>query len=223
MVSVIIPTLNEESCLGQSLADLQAHRAHEVLVVDGGSTDRTCRIAIDFARVLESPPGRAWQMNHGARHASGDILLFLHADCTLEPGALDDAVTALKHRDIAAACFRMAIRAPHLFYRSIEACATARVRLSGIAYGDQGIVVRRDLFHQLGGFPQLHLMEDLFFSLKLRRQGRVVVLPRRIFVSPRRWQRVGIVRQTLRNWLLTALAAGGVHPDRLARLYPAIR
>jgi hypothetical protein len=83
--------------------------------------------------------------------------------------------------------------------------------------------VERERFRRLGGFPPLRLMEDVFLSTRLRRQGRVVVVPRRIFVSPRRWQRQGVVRQTLRNWALTALAAGGVHPDRLAPFYPAVR
>ena len=88
---------------------------------------------------------------------------------------------------------------------------------------DQGFFVRRDCFERLGGFPHLRLMEDLFFSRTLRREGRIVVAPERIFVSPRRWQRAGLVRQTLRNWTLTALAAGGIHPDRLAAFYPVVR
>lgn len=162
-------------------------------------------------------------MNLGASQATGDLLLFLHADCKLEPGALEEVQRVLQGRGVAGGCFTMAIRERHLLYRSIELCATARVRLTGVAYGDQGIFLRRDLFRKLGGFPSLRLMEDLFFSLKLRRQGRVVVAAKRIYVSPRRWQRVGIVRQSCRNWLLTALAAGGVHPDKLAKLYPAIR
>jgi hypothetical protein len=97
------------------------------------------------------------------------------------------------------------------------------VRLTGLVYGDQGLFVERRRFARCGGFPPLRLMEDVFLSKTLRRQGRMVVAPRRIFVSPRRWRRQGVVRQTLRNWALTALAAGGVHPDRLAAFYPAVR
>src|SRR5205807_4252213 len=108
----------------------------------------------------------------------------------------------------------MRVRAEGSLYRLIDACAAARVRLTGLVYGDQGLFVRRDLFERVGGFPLLRLMEDVFLSRTLRRLGRVVVAPRRLFVSPRRWQRTGLVRQTLRNWTLTALAAGGVHPDR---------
>jgi hypothetical protein len=117
----------------------------------------------------------------------------------------------------------MAVRAPGLLYRTIDFCATARVRLTGLVYGDQGLFLCRRLFERLGGFPRLRLMEDLFFSRELRRQGRITVVPRRIFVAPRRWQGAGLVRQTLRNWVLTALVAGGVHPDRLAAFYPVVR
>ena len=117
----------------------------------------------------------------------------------------------------------MTVTAPGLVYHLIDACATARVRLTGLVYGDQGLFVERRRFEHSGGFPLLRLMEDVFLSKTLRRQGRMVVAPRRIFVSPRRWQRQGVVRQTLRNWTLTALAAGGVHPDRLAAFYPVVR
>ena len=95
--------------------------------------------------------------------------------------------------------------------------------LTGLAYGDQGLFLRREQFMKLGGFPPVRFMEDLFFSKRLRQFGRIAVARRRIFVSPRRWQQAGAVRQTLKNWMLTALAAGGVHPDRLAGLYHAVR
>jgi hypothetical protein len=162
-------------------------------------------------------------MNSGAANASGDALLFLHADCTLEDGALAEVRRLLAHPQTAAGCFRMTVPSRQPLYRCIDACATARVRLFGIAYGDQGLFLRRDTFERAFGFPPLCLMEDVFLSLKLRRLGRIVVARKRIYVSPRRWQRAGLVRQTLRNWALTALAATGVHPDRLARYYPNVR
>jgi rSAM/selenodomain-associated transferase 2 len=222
-ISIVIPTLNEAACLGETLQRLRAEGPHEVLVVDGGSTDATCRIAAAGARLLHGPRGRAAQLNLGAAHATGETLLFLHADCALEAGALRAAAHALGRRGVAAGCFRMTVTALGPVYRLIDGCATARVRLTGIVYGDQGLFVERERFRRLGGFPPLRLMEDVFLSTRLRRQGRVVVVPRRIFVSPRRWQRQGVVRQTLRNWALTALAVGGVHPDRLAPFYPAVR
>src|SRR5262245_55805969 len=222
-VSVIIPALNEAACLAETLHCVRAQAPREIIVVDGGSGDGTREIASAADVVLEAPRGRARQMNAGAARAAGDVLLFLHADCTLEPGALAAARRCLAGRQYSAACFTMTVAAAGVLYRSIDACATARVRLTGLAYGDQGLAVRRQDFERRGCLPLLRLVEDVFFSRALRRRGRVAVLPSRIFVSPRRWQRTGLVRQTLRNWALTALAAAGVHPDRLAAFYPAVR
>jgi rSAM/selenodomain-associated transferase 2 len=222
-VSLIIPTLNEESSLAATLAALRRQRPHEVIVADGGSTDATRNAAGGADLFLEAPRGRANQMNAGAARARGDVLLFLHADCMLEDGALPEAERRLRNPEVAAGCFSMTVAADGRLYRWIDACATARVRLTGIAYGDQGLFLRRQLFERLGGFPPLRFMEDVFFSRRLRRHGRVIVARSRIFVSPRRWQRAGLVRQTLRNWTLTALAAAGVHPNRLATLYPVVR
>src|SRR5262249_6774435 len=223
-ISVLIPALNEAAALPARLASLQRQRPHEGIVVDGRSREATRELAAAGAdRVLMGIRGRAAQMNLGAKHATGDALLFLHADCVLEDGSLAEAGRLLRRPKVIAGCFRMTVSQRNLLYRSIDACATARVRLFSIIYGDQGLFLRRESFERLGGFPELRLMEDVFLSLKLRRYGHVVVGRSRIYVSPRRWQRVGIVRQTLRNWALTALAAAGVPPDRLARFYPAVR
>jgi rSAM/selenodomain-associated transferase 2 len=222
-VSIVIPTLNEAACLAATLAALRAQGPHELIVADGGSTDDTRRAAAAADLFVEAPRGRASQMNAGAARAGGDVLLFLHADCILQAGALAEAERRLRRPGVAAGCFTMTVSAGGALYRLIDTCASARVRLSGIAYGDQGLFLRRELFERLGGFPALRLLEDVFFSQRLRRAGRVVVAGRRVFVSARRWQRAGLVRQTLHNWALTALAAGGVHPDRLAKFYPAVR
>jgi rSAM/selenodomain-associated transferase 2 len=222
-VSIIIPTLNEAGCLAETLTSLREQQPHQIIVVDGGSQDRTCEIASVADGVFSSLPGRARQMNLGAAHATGDIFLFLHADCQLEAGALDAAKNCLSSRNVIAGCFTMRAQAAGLLYRWMDGWASARVRLSGMIYGDQGLFIRRDDFLRLGGFPELRLMEDVFFSRVLRREGRVVVAPKRIFVSARRWQGSGLIRQTARNWILVGLAAGGVHPDRLTALYPAIR
>jgi rSAM/selenodomain-associated transferase 2 len=222
-ISVIIPTLNEAGCLPDTLRSVRAESPSEIIVVDGGSTDATCRMAGQADLLLHSPRGRAVQMNYGAAHATGDVLLFLHADCTLEAGALAAAERGLGKPGVAAGCYRMTVTAPGLIYRLIERCATARVRLAGLIYGDQGLFVDRIRFARIGGFPPVRLMEDVLISKRLRREGRIIVAPSRVFVSPRRWQRQGVLRQTLRNWTLTALAAGGVHPDRLAGFYPLVR
>ncbi len=222
-VSVIIPALNEAPGIAATIASARAQGPCQIIVVDGGSDDATAVNASAADLVLNGPRGRAAQMNHGAAHADGDCLVFLHADCQLGPGALETVVRVLDRPGVAAGCFTMRVRAEGLLYRSIDACASARVRLTGLVYGDQGLFLRRRRFDRLGGFPAVRFMEDIWISRLLRRQGRIVVAAPRVLVSPRRWQRTGLVRQTLRNWTLTALAAGGIHPDRLARFYPHVR
>ena len=220
-VSVVIPTLNEAAHIAKLIAWLRTERADEIIVADGGSQDGTVTLAQAADKVVEGLPGRARQMNAGATQATGDVLLFLHADCTLEAGALAAAKAALAKRSVIAGCFTMRVEAPGLLFRCIDWCASARVRFTGLVYGDQGLFLRRVDFERLGGFPPVQFMEDVLISQKLRRQGRIQLLSHAIFVSPRRWQKMGVVRQTMRNWALTALAAAGVHPDRLAPYYSA--
>jgi rSAM/selenodomain-associated transferase 2 len=222
-VSVIIPTLNEAAYLPDAIRSLRKQQPHEIIVVDGGSSDATCDMAGEADLFLQAPRGRASQMNAGAIRATGDVLLFLHADCSLEDGALDQAERCLRRPGVAAGCFTMRVQAEGLLYRWIDCVAWVRVGLGGVIFGDQGLFLRRALFQELGGFPPLRLMEDIALSRQLRRRGRLMIAPARILVSARRWQRSGVVRQTLRNWSLLALAAAGVHPDRLARFYPTLR
>lgn len=222
-ISVVIPALNEESCLAAAVRSARRQRPHEILVADGGSTDGTRQAAFGADLFLEAPRGRARQMNAAAAQATSDVLLFLHADCTLEDGALEEAERCLQLPGVVAGCFRQTVTAAGWPYRAIDRAAGLRARFTGIVYGDQGLFLKRATFEQCGGFPDLALMEDLFLSLRLRRHGKVAVASKRIFVSPRRWRQAGVVRQTLRNWGLTALAAAGVPSDRLVRFHPAVR
>lgn len=222
-ISIIIPTLNEAGRIEAALGRARALGTAEVLVADGGSTDETVSLAQSADRVLCTPRGRAVQQNAAAAIATGDVLLFLHADCWLAPGALEGIAAALADPACIGGCFRQTIEAPGLAYRVLEHGNALRVRALGWAYGDQGLFVRRDVFQRLGGFPELPIMDDLYFAKRLRRAGRLRLLPQRIHVSPRRWQRTGIVRQTLRNWRLIALAHCGKSLDRLAEQYAHVR
>jgi rSAM/selenodomain-associated transferase 2 len=221
--SVIIPTLNEADRIEATIARTRELGPCEIIVADGGSTDGTRELASGANLALQTPRGRAVQQNAGAAVAHGDVLLFLHADCWLEAGALEAIQASLSDARTVGGCFRQTIDAPGIAYRVLEFGNALRVRTLGWAYGDQGLFVRREVFTALGGFPELPIMEDLYFTKRLKRAGRFQLLPQRLHVSPRRWEQAGIVRQTLRNWRLIALAHCGVSPERLARQYADVR
>ena len=220
-VSIIIPALNEAAVIERAITAAWQANAHEVIVVDGGSQDDTVsRAEAADCRVITSSPGRACQQNRGAAQANGDVLLFQHADNWLDYTAVKQIQAALQKPRIIAGAFQQRIAAPGVLYRWLEQGNAWRARCWGLPYGDQGIFVRRQVFEQLGGFPNVRLMEDVLLMQKVRRKRRPVLLPGPIHIDPRRWQRHGIVRQTLRNWtLLTALRLG-ITPNELARFYP---
>jgi rSAM/selenodomain-associated transferase 2 len=195
----------------------------EILVVDGGSSDDTAARAKEADRVLVTAPSRALQQNAGAFASTGDVLLFLHADCRLQVGSFEAIRDAFQNPKFAGGCFRQRIDAAGWKYRLMERGNAARVRLFKWAYGDQGIFVRRPVFERLGGFPELRLMEDLYFMKRLKREGRIALIDPPLRISARRWQKQGMLRQTLRNWSLITMAHCGVSPDRLARFYPHVR
>lgn len=222
-VSVIIPTFHEQSQIADTIANIRSLGESEIIVVDGRSQDDTLHQARCADRVLSSQPGRARQMNLGATHASGDVYVFLHADCRLEMGALQRVRKVLTCPDIVAGCFSMCVQKSGTAYRMIDAWAGFRARVLGSMYGDQGLFLRKRTFEALGGFPKVPFLEDVLISQMLCNLGRIVVIPERIYVSPRRWEKTGIIRQTIRNWTLVALARCGVSPQRLAKHYPNIR
>jgi rSAM/selenodomain-associated transferase 2 len=222
-ISVIIPVLNEAERIADLIEQTRALGDCEIIVVDGGSSDATLANSQAADLCLSTERGRAIQQNAGAAAARGDVLVFLHADCRLQAVAFDALRAALGDPRCVGGCFRQVIDAPGMRYRLLEWGNTLRVRLCGWAYGDQGIFVRRSSFEELGGFPPLRLMEDLYFMKRLKREGRIVVLDAPIHTSARRWQAQGVIRQTLRNWTLIALAHFGVSPNRLAKFYTHVR
>lgn len=217
-LSIVIPVLEEAGHIGaclQALAPLR-RRGHEVIVVDGGSADGTALLAAPLCdRVLVAPRGRAAQMNAGARLASGDALVFLHADTTLPPGAEQAIREALRTH-----CwgrFDVAIESRHPLLGLVANAMNVRSRLSGIATGDQAIFVRREAF---GGFPEIRLMEDVAFSREMaRRRARPACLGLRASTSARRWESRGVLRTILLMWRLRLMYRLGARPERLARLY----
>lgn len=220
-LSIVIPTLDEEHVLPPLLDDVaRLAVSHEVIVADGGSGDRTREVAAELgARVIASPLGRGSQLAAGARAARGDVLCFLHADARMNErarGALEHhAARASGH----AAVFRLSIDASSLAFRAIERGTMLRTRVLGLPYGDQGLIVHRTDYEAAGGFPDVPLMEDVAIVRALGRSARITLLDASLRVSARRWQRDGVWRGTLRNWLLLGAYLLGVTPRRLASWY----
>lgn len=226
-LSVVVPTLDESAFLPallDSLARCGEQAPEETIVVDGGSADDTLEIARRAgARTIRAPRGRGGQLRRGALAATGDVLLFLHADVRVEAGSLAAVRAAFRDPDVIATGMRQRIDGDGLLYRLIERTADLRVR-GGWVYGDSGLAVRRADYERVGGFAELPLFEDLDLSRRLRRRGRVRLLrDAELAVSARRWQRDGVLRRTCVNWLLTAAWLAGVAPSRLVRYYPPAR
>jgi rSAM/selenodomain-associated transferase 2 len=224
-ISVVIPVLNEAATIAEALRGLARQGPDEIVVVDASSPDGTAELArTEGVTVIDSPRGRGVQQNRGAAATSGDTLLFLHADCRLGERSIAGLRRFLVHHPrVVGGCFRMRVAEDRWLFRCIDVAANLRAGLLGITYGDQGIFVTRRVFDRIGGFPETPLMEDVGFSLQMRRLGRVAVLPLQIAVSPRRWARHGLIGQTARNWALLAAAAAGVPALTLARFYPPVR
>ncbi|HZN36228.1 MAG TPA: TIGR04283 family arsenosugar biosynthesis glycosyltransferase [Pirellulaceae bacterium] len=218
-LSVVIPALNEAPLVGRAVSSAWEAGADEVLVADGGSSDGTPRAAACSAQVIAAPRGRAAQQNAAARLASGDVLLFLHADNWLAPDAGRQIRAALAAGPATHGALWQRIEAAGWCYRWLERGNAARVRWCGVPYGDQAIFIRRAVFEAAGGWPEAPLLEDVILMRRLRRASWPLLLPGPVFVSPRRWQRHGVIRQTLRNWRLLAAFALGASPERLAAQY----
>jgi len=219
-LSVIIPTLNEARHIEATLAAVGGYQGVETIVVDGGSRDNTVALAAGAgARVARSPRGRARQMNQGARAAAGTTLLFLHADTRLPPGYPDAIARALARPGIAAGAFRLRIAGGGWGLRLVEWGANWRSRSWGLPYGDQALFLPAVRFQQLGGFPEVPIMEDYLLVKRLGRKGKVITLREAVCTSPRRWLRLGIWRTTMLNQAIVLGHAAGVDPRRLARWY----
>jgi rSAM/selenodomain-associated transferase 2 len=216
-LSIVMPCLEEAATIAGSLAALAPLRArgHEVIVCDGGSRDGTPEIARPLCdRLVAAPRGRASQMNAGARLASGQAFVFLHADTRLPPEADRMIVASLEKRLWGR--FDVSIEGSHPLLRIVAGAMNLRSRLTGIATGDQAIFVRRDCFE---GFPDIALMEDIALSASLKRRGPPACLRSRAVTSGRRWERGGVLRTVLLMWRLRLMYALGAHPDDLAQRY----
>ena len=219
-ISVILPVLNEEMTIGASLQALLSLMPDEVIVVDGGSTDRSREICEQSGvEVLTSEPGRARQMNCGAKKARGDVLLFLHADTTLPASGLQDVRAAMRDQDCPGGRFDVEIDGAHWMLKVIARLINYRSRISKVATGDQALFVRRAVFETMGGFQDIPLMEDVAFCRALKRIGPIACLQARVITSGRRWESHGVWRTVIKMWTLKICYLAGVSPRRLKQFY----
>lgn len=219
VISVVIPVLNEAHRIGPALRRLVDAHGIEVIVADGGSEDGTLEIARRFGvRVVSTRRGRARQMNAGAAVATGELLFFLHAD-TRPPFGFQQMVLSTMDKECVAGAFRLQIDGDRRGLRLIEWGANLRSRLLQIPYGDQGLFLKTDTFCRVGGFADLPLMEDFEFCRRVRRAGRIEIVPCAVTTSARRWLSLGLVRTTLINQLCVAGYLLGIPPRLLAGLY----
>lgn len=218
-LSVIIPAYNEEATIQAAIESAQSG-SDDVIVVDGGSRDRTLeRAQQSGARVITGYRGRGAQLNAGAWHAQSDTLVFLHADSTLPKGYQKEVSLLLEDPEIGLGAFSLSIRGNHPGLRLVEWGANLRSRCRKRPYGDQGFFVKRDLFERLSGFPCVPLLEDLELALAIGKRKRVVTSPLRISCSGRRWDEKGILRTTLRNQQILRAYDRGISPHELAKWY----
>lgn len=219
LLSIIIPTLNEEDGLAALLSSVLKEPQTEVIVVDGGSRDATCQIAEQAgAKLIRCGKGRGRQMNAGAAMARGEVLLFLHADSRL-PYDFARTIWNCMESGHDAGAFRLRIDDPRWAYRLVEFGANLRSCWLQLPYGDQAMFVRSEAFYAMNGFQHWPLLEDFDFAQRIRRRGRIKIAPSSATVSARRWRRIGILKATLLNQIIIIGYRLGISPARLASLY----
>jgi rSAM/selenodomain-associated transferase 2 len=223
MLSIIIPVANEAHNLRRLLPDLNKKFPEaEVIVADGGSVDGSPRVVeqFSFARLIESPRGRARQMNAGAREAKGEVLLFLHADTFLPERASEAIRSALADSQTLAGRFEFRLDNPGLVLRVIASIVNfLRSHPTWIATGDQALFVRRKIFDEMGGYPEIALMEDVEFTKALTRRGSLAYLPLPATTSARKWERDGVLWTVLLMLSLRVMHFLRVDPTKLCQLY----
>jgi rSAM/selenodomain-associated transferase 2 len=224
-LSVIVPMLDEKDAIAATLDALRIGASTaEVIVVDGGSSDRSVEIARPRCdRLIEGPRGRAPQMNAGASLASGEAIAFVHADTIVPATFARDIEAALADARVVGGRFDVGFEIHTAALDLVAAMINLRSRVMRSATGDQAIFVRREVLKRIGGYAAIELCEDVDFARRMRRAGRVACLRSRVITSSRRWRRDGIFRTVLKMWLIKSLFLAGVSPAWLKRHYADTR
>ena len=223
-ISVIIPVFHEECLINETvdaLYGLAFDGRLEIIVADGDPEGSTLKAIRDpRATKICSEKGRGKQANTGARLASGEILLFLHADTELPPDGFNRINEVMREDGCMGGSFDLGIASDRRCFRLIERAASIRSRVTRMPYGDQAIFMRKDYFLSLGGFRELPLMEDVDLMRRVRQSGgKIHIIRDKVKTSARRWEKEGVLYCTVRNWTLVLLWLAGVSPERLARFY----
>lgn len=224
MISIIIPVLNEEKSIKETLMTIQRLSGEkEIIVVDGGSHDRTVAIAKGYATVIASYRGRARQMNAGAKVAKGDILWFVHSDSKVAPNSLIEIKKVIETGFIGGS-FKLEfydLNTP--FMKFVASTSNARAKYLHLIFGDQGIFMKRSIFVELDGYKEMELMEDWDLSKRIHRLGKLKRLPIVIGTSARRFKQAGPLRMLLRMHKIKLLYLLGTPPEKLAAIYRQVR
>lgn len=221
IVSIIVPVLNEGSTIQSFLKCLREQtREVEIIVVDGGSRDGTFELARAYCdQCLRASRGRAVQMNIGAAASSGDILWFLHADTEVPANCIPKIIGVVRDPEIVGGFFRIRIPSTRFVYRLTDSLSHHAGVLLGMRFGDHGFFCRRTAFREIGGFPEIPLMEDAEFFRKLRRRGQIAIISSRLITSPRRYEQIGPWRLTMTYGLLALLYFLRLPIPMLVRVY----
>jgi rSAM/selenodomain-associated transferase 2 len=224
-ISIIIPIVNEEKVINKLIHYLRPDSSVEIIFVDGGSQDKTVNIIQEsgFKVIISPVTQRSYQMNLGAKEATGEVLLFLHGDTLLPKNFVAIILQTIQQKDFVAGAFRLKIDSEQIIFRGLEILVKWRSQLFSLPYGDQAIFLTKKEFEQVNGFDNLAIMEDFALMKKLQSQGKIYLTEEAVTTSARRWQKLGVIKTTMINQLMIIGYYLGIENQKLANIYRQVK